>query len=139
MVADGVVGPEWSAGAGARPGWRPPVPPKRVGHWGIEPPDTPPSGRGPHPGSPAWWFTNRVTGRITVAQFPNVSLMVFVGAAVAGRLLDHHHQISRILADVATGAIVLWALDEIVRGVNPWRRVLGAVVLAVSIRSLVLR
>jgi hypothetical protein len=25
---------------------------------------------------------------------------------------------------------VWWAVDEIVRGVNPWRRILGAVVLA---------
>ena len=99
----------------------------------------PPSSRSHGPGSPAWWFTNRVSGRITVAQFPNVSLVVFVSAALAGRLLDHHHQISRVLSDVAAGAILVWALDEILRGVNPWRRVLGAVVLAVSIRSLFLR
>jgi hypothetical protein len=30
---------------------------------------------------------------------------------------------------VATGALVIWALDELIRGVNPWRRVLGGVVL----------
>jgi hypothetical protein len=74
-----------------------------------------------------------------VAQSPNVALVVFAVAAVVGRLLDHHHQISRILSDVATGAILVWALDEIVRGVNPWRRVLGGLVLGLSIRSLVLR
>lgn len=110
-----------------------------MGHWGIDPPDTPPTERALRPGSPAWWFTSRATGRITVAQFPNVPLLVFLGAVVAGRLLDHHHQISRVCADVATGAIVLWALDEILRGVNPWRRLLGAVVLGLSIRTLLLR
>jgi hypothetical protein len=110
-----------------------------MGHWGIDPPNLPRPKPDPHPGSPAWWFTNRSTGQITVAQLPNLALVVFIVAAVAGRILDHHHQVSRVLSDVATGAIVLWALDEIVRGVNPWRRVLGAVVLGLSIRSLVQR
>jgi hypothetical protein len=58
---------------------------------------------------------------------------------VAGRLLDGHHQASRVLADVASGAIVFWGLDELVRGVNPWRRVLGALVLSLSVVSIVRR
>ncbi len=74
-----------------------------------------------------------------MAQLPNLALMVFVVAAVVGRLLDHHHQVSRVLSDVATGAIVGWALDEIIRGVNPWRRALGVAVLGVSVHSLVAR
>jgi hypothetical protein len=32
-----------------------------------------------------------------------------------------------------TAALVIWAVDEIVRGVNPWRRMLGAVVLAATV------
>jgi hypothetical protein len=43
------------------------------------------------------------------------------------------------MADVATGAIVVWALDEVIRGVNPWRRLLGAVVLTLSVVSAVRR
>jgi len=31
---------------------------------------------------------------------------------------------------VGTGALIVWAADEIVRGVNPFRRALGTVVLA---------
>jgi hypothetical protein len=31
---------------------------------------------------------------------------------------------------VQVGALVLWAGDEVVRGVNPWRRILGGSVLA---------
>jgi hypothetical protein len=30
---------------------------------------------------------------------------------------------------VATGSLIVWALDEVVRGVNPWRRFLGVAVL----------
>jgi len=44
-----------------------------------------------------------------------------------------------VLSDVASGAIIVWSLDEIVRGVNPWRRLLGAVVLAASILSIIRR
>jgi hypothetical protein len=35
-----------------------------------------------------------------------------------------------VLTVVFKGALVIWATDEIVRGVNPWRRFLGAAVLA---------
>ncbi len=74
-----------------------------------------------------------------MAQAPNLALVVFAVATVAGRLLDGHHQASRVLSDVASGAIVFWSLDELIRGVNPWRRVLGAVVLTVTLVSVVRR
>ncbi len=105
-----------------------------VGHWSIEPPHD-------HPyriGSFAWWFTDRTTGRTTIAQRPNLTLSVFVVAAVASRLLDAHHQLSHVLSIVGTVALALWAGDEVVRGVNPWRRTLGSGVLlwqAVSLLS----
>ena len=28
---------------------------------------------------------------------------------------------------VSTGALAWWAADEVIRGVNPWRRVIGGV------------
>ncbi len=102
-----------------------------MGEWIIEP--------GPaqlRAGSPRWWFTSRTTGRIVVAQAPNLALAVFALASVAGRLLADHHTTARILSDVASGAIIFWSLDEIVRGINPWRRALGTVVLAFSIMSI---
>ena len=74
-----------------------------------------------------------------MAQAPNLALMVFAVATAVGRLLDGHHQASRVLADVASGAILCWSLDELIRGVNPWRRALGAVVLTVSLVSVVRR
>jgi hypothetical protein len=74
-----------------------------------------------------------------VAQVPNLALVVFLLAAAAGRLLDGHHQAAGVLSDVASGAIVFWSLDEIVRGVNPWRRVLGIVVLTASVVSIARR
>jgi hypothetical protein len=35
-----------------------------------------------------------------------------------------------LLRGLGALALAYWALDEIIRGVNPWRRCLGAIVLA---------
>ncbi len=102
-----------------------------MGEWSIEP-----GTAQPRAGSPRWWFTSRSTGRIVIVQAPNLALVVFALAWAAGRLLDSHHAATRILSDVASGAIVFWSLDELLRGVNPWRRALGAAVLAASLVSL---
>ncbi|MFA5884640.1 MAG: hypothetical protein WDA60_12370 [Acidimicrobiia bacterium] len=77
-----------------------------------------------------WWFRNRETGRITIGQWPNVALTVFIVAWGLRRVLDPSGTADTVLAVVATVALVVWALDELIRGVNPWRRALGAVVLA---------
>jgi hypothetical protein len=76
-----------------------------------------------------WLFRNRRTGTITIAQWPNAALLVFLGAWALGRFVDPTGWPDTALAVVATTALVIWALDELIRGVNPWRRILGGVVL----------
>ncbi len=76
-----------------------------------------------------WWFRSRETGRITVAQWPNLSLGIFLGAWVVRKVLDPAGTADTVLVVVAGAALVWWAVDELVRGVNPFRRVLGGVVL----------
>ena len=76
-----------------------------------------------------WMFRNRQTGAITVAQAPNLLLWAVV-AALTGRWLVHPaDREAAVLDGVIHGGLALWALDEIARGVNPWRRGLGAGVL----------
>src|SRR5687767_12269236 len=77
-----------------------------------------------------WLFRNRQTGRITIAQAPNLALWLFIVAAVLRSLLDPSGGVRTALDGVATVALAWWAVDEIVRGVNPWRRLLGGAVLA---------
>ena len=75
-------------------------------------------------------FRNRQTDRLTVAQRPNASLAVFL-VATAVRLLAAPHGGLRTAVDVvATVALLVWAGDEVGRGVNPFRRLLGGAVLA---------
>lgn len=50
-------------------------------------------------------------------------------AATLVRLLDVLPGREQELRGIGTGALVVWALDELVRGVNPFRRLLGAIVL----------
>jgi len=76
-----------------------------------------------------WFFRNRETGRITIGQWPNWSLWVFIGAWTLRRIFAPTGTAGTVLDIVATAALVVWAIDELVRGVNPWRRVLGATVL----------
>ena len=77
-----------------------------------------------------WLFRNRETGRITVAQFPNVALWIFLLAVVMGWFV-RHGPASTALDLVGLAALAWWSLDEVARGVNPWRRILGAGGLAI--------
>jgi hypothetical protein len=77
-----------------------------------------------------WLFRNRQTGEITVAQAPNAALIIFLVAAVVHRVFDITGSLGTALAVISTGALAFWAADELLRGVNPFRRILGAIVLA---------
>jgi hypothetical protein len=94
-----------------------------------------------------WAFRSRVTGRITIAQFPNLSLGLYLVAKMFDWVLTKSTQTEvgssspgTVLLGVRwAGAICLawWALDELLRGVNPWRRLLGVFGL-VSVAGVVL-
>ncbi len=72
-----------------------------------------------------WVFRNRRTGAITIAQLPNVPLWIFLVTIVLRRFVTVTGT-PRTLADaVAVASLGWWAVDEVLRGVNPFRRVLG--------------
>jgi hypothetical protein len=91
------------------------------------------------PPNPAnWLFRNRRTGQITIAQLPNVPLWVFLIATALRIIIDPTGWPGTALRLAATTALLYWAADEILRGVNPWRRLLGAAVLAAQLARLVI-
>ena len=77
-----------------------------------------------------WLFRNRHTGRITIVQLPNVPLGLFLVASGLRWLFDPSGGLRTALEVLATAGLLWWAVDEVVRGVNPWRRILGGAVLA---------
>lgn len=72
-----------------------------------------------------WLFRDRETGRIVIAQFPNLPLWIFLGTVVGRWLVPEDSGTFTVLRVVALVTLGWWAGDEVVRGVNPWRRLLG--------------
>ncbi|MGO9877220.1 MAG: hypothetical protein ACLPVY_25860 [Acidimicrobiia bacterium] len=83
-----------------------------------------------------WLFRNRRTGEITVFQRPNVALGIFLAASIASLLFDPSGRSGTVLRLIARGALGFWAADELLRGVNPFRRALGAVFVVWVLSSL---
>lgn len=77
-----------------------------------------------------WLFRNRHTGQTTIAQFPNLPLWLFLAATALRWLFDPSGDLRTAIQAVATIGLLWWATDELLRGVNPWRRLLGAAILA---------
>ena len=71
-----------------------------------------------------WMFRSRETGRITLGQPANFEQKIFSGATLVGVLLPAS-KLRTGVGVVAVLALVVWAIDEIARGVNPFRRILG--------------
>ena len=71
-----------------------------------------------------WWLEDRKTGKLVVAQRPNLLLALAIAGLLLTRLLP-----SSLLAVVLGKTLWLaWSGDELLRGVNPWRRALGLTV-----------
>lgn len=81
-----------------------------------------------------WWIRDKDTGRIVLFQIPNPPLWVFF-ASYALRWFTGDRLDSQ-LGNVGMGALIVWGLDELIRGVNPFRRLLGAIVLGWEIFQL---
>jgi len=77
-----------------------------------------------------WLFRDRRTGAITIAQTPNPPLWIFIGT-VALRLVVPAGSWRTALTAIGLVALGWWAADEVLRGVNPWRRLLGTVGLVI--------
>ena len=84
-----------------------------------------------------WWFENRKTGELTVAQLPNWPLLAIGAAALIQRIVDDGSRIQAITGFVGPLLWIYWAGDEMIRGVNPWRRVLGVLMLLWQISRVV--
>jgi len=103
---------------------------------------TPPSARSAAPPRACdtapvnWLFRNRQTGEITIAQAPNAALIVFLVATLVKLVFEPSGNVGTGVTIVSRGALAIWAADEILRGVNPFRRILGGVVLAGMVASL---
>lgn len=75
-------------------------------------------------------------GEMTIAQWPNPALAVWLVTVVVGWTEVVGAAASATLASVGRGALIVWALDELIRGASPFRRLLGAMVLVMQLVGL---
>jgi hypothetical protein len=83
-----------------------------------------------------WFLRNRETGAITIAQAPNLVLWIVIAGSVPIWAWHPAGHFGVALVIVVKAGIFVWAIDEILRGVNPWRRCLGAAVLSYELMTL---
>ena len=75
-------------------------------------------------------------GAITVAQAPNLALWVVILASVLIWVWHPTGRAGVALEIIPKGSLFVWAIDEVFRGVNPWRRFLGITVLSCGLATL---
>lgn len=86
------------------------------------------------PGLVSRFFRNPRTGAVVVAQAPNTPILTWLAATLIALAWDDR---ATELGWIGRGALLVWAIDEVVRGASPFRRVLGAVVLAFQLTALI--
>lgn len=80
-----------------------------------------------------WWFEHRETGEITIAQFPNWPLWCIAACWILRALISDGTVTHEVLGWTTRVLWLVWGADEIARGVNPWRRLLGTAVIVSQI------
>jgi hypothetical protein len=86
-----------------------------------------------------WLFRDRKTGAITIGQWPNLPLWLFGGLTLGTWWAQGSAALASWLSVGADLALAWWAADELLRGVNPWRRLLGAATLIGLVALITLR
>jgi hypothetical protein len=79
--------------------------------------------------SPQWWIRDR-DGHVVVAQAPNAAILVWLATVVLGWTGLFDGATASTIRDAGRGALLVWGLDELLRGASPIRRVMGGLVLA---------
>ncbi len=86
-----------------------------------------------------WFFRDRRSGRIVVAQFPNLALGLWLGTIVLRQFVEAGTTARDILDWAGWLALGWWSVDELLRGLNPWRRLLGLAGCAVVVVGIATR
>ncbi len=74
------------------------------------------------------FFTDK-NGKIVIHQNPNAPLIIWLILTIFNHFV-HNDPVEQVTRVVATTALFIWALLEIVSGASPYRRVLGTIVLS---------
>jgi hypothetical protein len=85
------------------------------------------------------FFRNPDTGELAIVQVPNLPLAIFLVATAVRMLFHPSGSVATGVSVIAGVSLLWWAIDEVIRGNSPFRRVLGAAVLVGSVLSFLMR
>lgn len=85
-----------------------------------------------------WFVRSPQTGKVVIAQAPNLPLWIFLAATAVRLALRPDGAVGDVVSVVGGVSLAWWSTDEVLRGESPCRRVLGAVVLTSLALRLVL-
>lgn len=83
-------------------------------------------------------FWRDKNGKVVIWQSPNLAITTWFVAAIVARFIKTG-QLHDAAQGISSVAILVWAILEIFQGASHFRRLLGAVVLAVSFNGLIMR
>jgi hypothetical protein len=87
----------------------------------------------------SWFFSDPETGRVVIAQWPNLPLWAFLAATAVRLIASPSGTAGTVVTAVGSISLAVWAVLEVARGDSPFRRVLGGVVLVAIVIGTVLR
>jgi hypothetical protein len=79
-------------------------------------------------------FFSDKNGNIVLWQAPNIPLWGWFVLMVLSKVLSHG-TLKNIAGDLGFGFLIIWSALEVVSGVNYFRKILGAIVLVLSLWS----
>lgn len=83
------------------------------------------------------WLLRSADGRLTLWQFPNPALGVWLVTLLLSAF-DLSDARRTQIQGIGRGALIVWAVDEILRGASPFRRLLGTAILIAQLSWLTL-
>lgn len=77
------------------------------------------------------------SGKIVLVQTPNLPLGLWVAASLVRLILHQNNLLSTGLYYLGLIGLVVWAVLELVYGVNYFRRALGAIVIGITVLAFI--
>lgn len=85
-----------------------------------------------------WLLRNRESGRITIGQWPNLPLALYLGTLAVRIIFRPTADTATVLTALSAGLLLVWAALEVTLGVNPFRRFVGLAVAGSQVALLLL-
>jgi hypothetical protein len=78
-------------------------------------------------------FFKDKNGKVVLWQFPNALLFAWIFIVVVALLFQHVNPVKHGIDRLASAVLFVWAYQEVMTGVNYFRRALGLVVIGIIV------